>query len=152
MKSEKRDKKSLLKNVRAVSPVIGVILMVAVTVIMAAIIMSWSSGIKAPEIPRQCSVTVNRIDANNISITVTSREPTGEYIDFISYTGTNPADNTPIINAEVMSKSVASGGDENTVLVGQLNSSVPHKRGEHLVVTCTWSRDGKVTVLYDARI
>lgn len=146
MKSEKRNKKSLLKNVRAVSPVIGVILMVAVTVIMAAIIMSWSSGIKAPETPRQCSVTVNRIDANNISITVTSREPTNEYIDFINYSGV--VKSALVSNQMVMNQTAGSG----TVLVGQVNSSVPHDRGEHLVVTCTWQRDGKMSVLYDARI
>ena len=145
MKTEKRDTKSLLKDARAVSPVIGVILMVAVTVVMAAIIMSWSSGITAPETPRQCGVTVSRIDADEISITVTSREPVQERITSIDYSGYN---DTAIINEEVMA--ILSGKD--TILVGQVNSSVPHYRGKHLVITCKWSKDDKQSVLYDAVI
>ena len=141
---KKKNKKSFWKDVRAVSPVIGVILMVAVTVVMAAIIMSWSSGITAPETPRQCGVTVSRLDPSNVSITVTSREPTQEYIISIDYSGYL---NGTISNAEVMNK-----GTEATVLVGQVNTSVPHERGKHLVVTCMWVKDEKQTVLYDAVI
>lgn len=143
MKKERR--RSLIRNKRAVSPVIGVILMVAVTVVMAAIIMNWSSSITAPEAPKQCGITVSRLNPTEISITVTSREPTEELITFINYSGV--AGGIAIINTEVMNDALS-----GTVLVGQLNSNVPHDRGEHLVVTCTWSKDGKRSVLYDARI
>jgi len=43
--------KGNFKDERAVSPVIAVILMVAITVVMAAIVSSWSAGVKAPTAP-----------------------------------------------------------------------------------------------------
>lgn len=147
---EREKRKSLRKDERAISPVIGVILMVAVTVIMAAIIMSWSAGIKAPETPRQCGVTVSRVDPDTVSITVTSREPVTEPVAYINYTGT--ANGTVVRNQMVMDYTSENGGNGDTVLVGQANVNVPHDRGEHLIVTCTWTTDNRMDVLYDAVI
>ncbi len=59
---------------RAVSPVIAVILMVAITVVMAAIVSSWSSGVKAPTAPTTVGLDISR-DNNNITIVVTSIDP-----------------------------------------------------------------------------
>lgn len=62
------------KNDEGVSPVIGVILMVAITVVMAAIVSSWSSGVKAPNTPITVGLDITR-DNTNISVLVTSIDP-----------------------------------------------------------------------------
>lgn len=48
--------KDMIKNDGAVSPVIGVILMVAITVILAAVIAAFVFGMGAPEVAPQASV------------------------------------------------------------------------------------------------
>jgi len=69
-------KNYILKNNEGVSPVIGVILMVAITVVMAAIVSSWSSGIKAPNTPTTVGLDITR-SVNNVSVLVTSIDPAG---------------------------------------------------------------------------
>jgi len=53
---------------KAVSPVIGVILMVAITVILAAIIAAFVFGMAPPEMAPQASVrgTVTQVDTDNV--------------------------------------------------------------------------------------
>jgi len=62
------------QNDDGVSPVIGVILMVAITVVMAAIVSSWSSGVKAPNTPTTVGLDVSRTNYD-ISVLVTSIDP-----------------------------------------------------------------------------
>ena len=62
------------KNDEGVSPVIGVILMVAITVVMAAIVSSWSSGVKAPNTPTTVGLDITRSNYN-VSVLVTSIDP-----------------------------------------------------------------------------
>jgi flagellin-like protein len=69
-------KKESRKNDEAVSPVIGVILMVAITVVMAAIVSSWSSGVKAPNTPTTVGLDITR-SVTNVSVLVTSIDPAG---------------------------------------------------------------------------
>lgn len=67
--------KKFIDQEEAVSPIIGTILMVAITVIMAAIISSWSAGIKAPETPKSVGLDVSRQSQQNVTITITSIDP-----------------------------------------------------------------------------
>ncbi len=67
--------KKFIDQEEAVSPIIGTILMVAITVIMAAIISSWSAGIKAPETPKSVGLDVSRLSLQNVTITITSIDP-----------------------------------------------------------------------------
>ncbi|MCX9085096.1 MAG: type IV pilin N-terminal domain-containing protein [Candidatus Methanoperedens sp.] len=67
-------KKILRINDEGVSPVIGVILMVAITVVMAAIVSSWSSGVKAPATPTTVGLDISR-STYNVSVLVTSIDP-----------------------------------------------------------------------------
>jgi flagellin-like protein len=62
------------QNDEGVSPVIGVILMVAITVVMAAIVSSWSSGVKAPNTPTTVGLDITRSNYN-VSVLVTSIDP-----------------------------------------------------------------------------
>jgi flagellin-like protein len=59
---------------KGVSPVIGVILMVAITVMMSAIVSSWSSGIKATTNPTTVGMDITR-NSNNFSLVITSIDP-----------------------------------------------------------------------------
>jgi flagellin-like protein len=79
----------IFKDNRAVSPVIAVILMVAITVVMAAIVSSWSSGVKAPIAPTTVGLDISR-NSNNITIVVTSIDPSSSApIPAINATYTN---------------------------------------------------------------
>jgi len=73
----------------AVSPVVGTILMVAITVIMAAIIASWSAGIKAPQTPATVGLDVARSTQYNVTITITSIDPPQTVINNLNATFTN---------------------------------------------------------------
>lgn len=82
--------KQKIKNIRtderAISPIIGTILMVAITVIMAAIIANWSSGIKAPEAPKTVGFDILRTTANTVQITITSINPPSTQVDYVNFT------------------------------------------------------------------
>jgi len=72
--NKSRIAKGIFKDDRAVSPVIAVILMVAITVVMAAIVSSWSAGVKAPTAPTTVGLDINR-QGNNITVVVTTVDP-----------------------------------------------------------------------------
>ena len=59
----KKSLKSLKNDKRAVSPVIGVILMVAITVILAAVIAAFVFGYGAPERTPQSSIYISKASA-----------------------------------------------------------------------------------------
>ncbi len=98
---------------RGVSPVIAVILMVAITVVMAAIVSSWSAGVKAPTAPTTIGLDINR-NTNIITVIVTSIDPPSASpiplinISYYNYDGVNyNLNNTNITFADVgVSKSI----------------------------------------------
>ncbi|MFZ2410124.1 MAG: type IV pilin N-terminal domain-containing protein [Candidatus Methanoperedens sp.] len=73
LKRNKTNKK-FCKDDDGVSPVVGVILMVAITVVMAAIVSSWSSSVKAPTSPTTVGLDISRSD-KNITLVVTTIDP-----------------------------------------------------------------------------
>ena len=74
MVKKNRTNKRLCKDDDGVSPVVGVILMVAITVVMAAIVSSWSSGVRAPTSPTTVGLDISR-SGTNISLVVTTIDP-----------------------------------------------------------------------------
>ena len=77
--------RNILKDDRGVSPVIAVILMVAITVVMAAIVSSWSAGVKAPTAPTTVGLDISR-NTNNITVVVTAIDPASSSpIPFINF-------------------------------------------------------------------
>lgn len=66
--------KGIVEDDHGVSPVIAVILMVAITVVMAAIVSSWSSGVKAPTTPTTVGLDISRSNTN-ITVVVTAIDP-----------------------------------------------------------------------------
>ena len=79
-----RHMKGIFKDDRGVSPVIAVILMVAITVVMAAIVSSWSAGVKAPTAPTTVGLDINRQNTN-LTVVVTAIDPaSGEPLNEMS--------------------------------------------------------------------
>lgn len=62
------------KNDEGISPVIGVILMVAITVLMAAVVSTWSNGVKSPATPPSVGLDITRT-STHVSIVVASIDP-----------------------------------------------------------------------------
>ena len=110
------------KDDRAVSPVIAVILMVAITVVMAAIVSSWSAGVKAPTAPTTVGLDINRQNTN-ITVVVTaidpaSSEPLNEMtLAYKKWNGTGWDSLTAI-------DSTVNVGDSNTVDTNRTDTSL----------------------------
>ncbi len=66
--------RGILEDDHGVSPVIAIILMVAITVVMAAIVSSWSAGVKSPATPTTVGMDISR-SGTNITLVVTSIDP-----------------------------------------------------------------------------
>ena len=126
--------KGIVEDDHGVSPVIAVILMVAITVVMAAIVSSWSSGVKAPTTPTTVGLDISR-DNDSITAVVTAIDPASSApIPLINFTyqeqGTPKYDN--ITNADV--------GDTDTF---NTNSTIL----KQFVVTASF-KDSSKKVLY----
>lgn len=126
----------------AVSDVIGVILMVAVTVIMAAIVMSWSSGVSAPEVPKQCGISVTRDNQTSATVTIYSIKPTGTSVTNLSYTSMANTTFTQI-NTTGVNNATRYIGENGQITLASYN--------EHVVVKVLFS-DGEEIVAYDGKI
>ncbi len=126
--------KRIFENDLGVSPVIAVILMVAITVVMAAIVSSWSSGVKAPTTPISVGIDVSR-SGTNITLTVTSISPTNAApLNSVNTTYT-------WANSSKYTKNMTSADVGNTLLIdtgeygpGQLIVLVSYKDGSKKVV------------------
>jgi len=66
--------RTIHKDDRGVSPVIAVILMVAITVVMAAIVSSWSAGVKAPTTPTTVGMDISRSN-DTLTVVITAIDP-----------------------------------------------------------------------------
>ena len=132
-----KDRK-ILNDDRGVSPVIAVILMVAITVVMAAIVSSWSAGVKAPTAPTTVGLDISR-NTNNITVVVTAIDPASSSpIPFINFSYKKLDNGTYYTNySNMTSVDVGNSIDLNT------NSS----EIKLLVITATF-KDSSKKVLY----
>lgn len=106
--------KILVDDDQAVSPIIATILMVAITVIMAAIIANWSAGIKAPVQPQSVGLDVSRLSQYNVTVTITSIDPPNAVVDVLKITfrnGTNQLTTKSVLGSGAPNQS---GYYENT--------------------------------------
>ena len=80
------------KNDEAVSPVIGVILMVAITVILAAVIAAFVFGMSGNIAKtKTLALTVQKIDASNITVTNNGGQDAASLTEINVTTSPNPA-------------------------------------------------------------
>jgi len=68
-------KERITKNEEAVSPVIGVILMVAITVILAAVIAAFVFGMGPPEKTPQANLKITADNSTGLTISHTGGDP-----------------------------------------------------------------------------
>jgi archaeal type IV pilus assembly protein PilA len=146
------------KNDEAVSPVIGVILMVAITVILAAVIAAFVFGMSGNiSKTKTVAVTVQKVDSSTITIMNNGGQDAASLVA-LNATSTpaatgctggstvNPADfNTPVCNVDV------TGSAESSVPVGttmRLTSAAAYSVKTEVVVVGTFS-DGSSQVLLD---
>ncbi len=133
-----KDRK-LFNDDRGVSPVIAVILMVAITVVMAAIVSSWSAGVKAPTAPTTIGLDITR-STNNVNVIVTSIDPPNAApinlinISYYEYDGAN-------YNLNYMNMPSADVGASTSI---DTNNTALKK----LIVTATY-KDGSQKVIYN---
>ncbi len=138
MKKSKSNKvRRVLKDDRGVSPVIAVILMVAITVVMAAIVSSWSAGVKAPTTPTTVGLDIAR-NNDTIDIVVTAIDPASAApikeinISYYNYSGTPGTQYAIMIDAIV--------GDSKSFMTGSASL-------QQIIVTATY-KDASKKVLY----
>jgi hypothetical protein len=113
--------------------------MVAITVVMAAIVSSWSAGVKAPTTPTTVGMDISR-SGNNITVVVTSIDPASAApLPAINITYTNSSGTQLLSNM-----SSADVGDSTTLNTGEAGPN-------QLIVKATY-KDGSKKVLYSRSI
>ncbi|WP_082223164.1 type IV pilin [Methanoculleus sp. MH98A] len=125
------------KNEEAVSPVIGVILMVAITVILAAVIAAFVFG-----------MTGNVQSTKNVAVTATQ---TGENVTIV-FQGGADANSVTWLNWTVDENETQSGAEEKPK-VGETNSTKIANPGKanHVVVVASFL-DGSSQVVLDTHV
>ncbi len=132
--------RGILIDDKAVSPVIAVILMVAITVVMAAIVSSWSAGVKAPTTPTTVGLDIAR-DNDTISVVVTAVDPASSApipkINISYYNYSVPA-------SQSVNLTNANAGDSMSFNTGSANI-------QQIIITATY-RDSSKKVLFSREI
>jgi len=121
---------------KGVSPVIGVILMVAATIVIAAVVMGMLGGFKPPTPSKSVGVSATRIDTTRVDFTITSIEPPGTTI-----TALYARNGTGLVNYT----------DTDGVSVGDIFTVYTTGSSEHIVINVTFG-DGTSQVIFDAKI
>ena len=125
------------RSKRGVSPVIGVILMVAATIVIAGVVMGMLGGFKAPGVSKTVGISTSRINETHVDITLTAIEPAGTDISWINCTAGCSGDNN-----NVSSPSVG-----RTWTINTTGSTPP----VHVVLTAYFG-DGTKQVVFDSKV
>ena len=140
------------KNDEAVSPVIGVILMVAITVILAAVIAAFVFGMSGNiSKTKTVAVTVQKVDSNNVSI-MNNGGQDGGALTSLNVTTTPPSSGCAGIGVSGTTNCYVSG---NPVPVGQSVRAYTTGNafaGRTQVVVVGGFNDGSQQVLLDTYV
>ena len=85
------------RSKRGVSPVIGVILMVAATIVIAGVVMGMLGKFGPPPAPKTVGLSVSRINSSAVAVTLTAISPAGTNITSITFTGASGSMSSPTI-------------------------------------------------------
>jgi len=134
-------KGSFKKGEDAVSPVIGVILMVAITVILAAVIGAFVFGMGG-SVSKTYTVGVTAAQSNSTAVSFTFQGgPDASEVDYLNSTVTNGATGLEV-----------TGGVPPEVAVGNTwTSGGGSNERDHVIVTATFL-DGSVQVVLDTYV
>jgi archaeal type IV pilus assembly protein PilA len=136
------------KNDEAVSPVIGVILMVAITVILAAVIAAFVFGMSGNiSKTKIVAVTAQQPDANRITVTYQGGQDAGSFTSgFVEVTAGNASCGTiGYTNAQNLTPQVGSSVTATCPNAGGFDGK------DHVVATGAFG-DGSSQVLLDTYI
>lgn len=136
-KIEKREKRAIRKDERAVSPVIGTILMVAITVMLASIVGALSYGMGSSMSPMHIVVvTADRLNSTAIDFTYAGG-PSADFVQYLNVTvDRDPVDTTP--NSQPAVGSTWTYHEPGTV----------HSSRNHVIAVATFG-DGSAQVVLD---
>jgi flagellin-like protein len=133
--------KKISKNDEGVSAVIGVILMVAITVILAAVIAAFVFGMVGNVNQKHTpSFTVTRLDATNVQVTLQNM---GGATNVTAFTVTQPGGDAIVWNDGTIT-------DTTPLKVGDVGTIAAVPSTSTLV--CSASVDGTTTVVLDTQI
>ena len=149
------------KNDEAVSPVIGVILMVAITVILAAVIAAFVFGMSGNiNKTKVVAVTAQQPDADHITVTYQGGQDDQSF-DFGNVTITSASTATGCVGLTAYANSSSnSASANNNILSGEVGSWVTltgtdadncFAGKDHVVATGTFA-DGTTQVLLDTYV
>ncbi|MDD1728026.1 MAG: type IV pilin N-terminal domain-containing protein [Methanospirillum sp.] len=124
----------------AVSPVIGVILMVAITVILAAVIAAFVFGMAGNvDKTKIVSIAGERVNSSAIKLTNFGGQDAGKLADW--------AFNVSVNGAKLDTSSLQLGKE-----VGSIQYFDAANSGKDDVVVTAWFTDGKSGVVYNSRL
>jgi archaeal type IV pilus assembly protein PilA len=146
------------KNDEAVSPVIGVILMVAITVILAAVIAAFVFGMSGNITKTKIvAVTAQQPDANTITATYQGGQDAGSFTSGNLTVTMDPATHQEGTTTDCVVTTITYTPTDR-LLTNQVGSSVTAKTllgcfagKDHVVATGTFG-DGSVQVLLDTYV
>jgi len=150
--------KKLLTDDEAVSPVIGVILMVAVTVILAAVVGSLVMGFGDSvnqNVQAGADVTSDA-DANTITTSFSSRQESSTKLE-VSYNGATGTDSgvTATLNSPGSVVTVGDSSAKNSISGGSFSSASPDaitSDGDTVTVSVTATNDGTSTQILSEKV
>jgi archaeal type IV pilus assembly protein PilA len=133
------------KNEDAVSPVIGVILMVAITVILAAVIAAFVFGM-AGNIQKSHTVaaTAQKTDTTHIIVTYQGGQDAGSCLGIYWVSSTSTG-------SELSTLMVGSTGGSTALTVGQSSTLTGDSSKDHVVGTAFFN-DGSQQVIFDSNL
>ena len=123
------------RSKRGVSPVIGVILMVAATIVIAGVVMAMLGGFSAPAASKSVAFTTTRLNTTAVEFTLARVEPPGATISYFNWSGDGT--NT--------------GSTTTATSIGSVFTVTTTKSPAHIVITAKFG-DGTTQVVYDRRI
>lgn len=126
-------------NKKGVSPVIGVILMVAATIVVAAVVLGMLGGFGPPKKSYSVSVSASRMPDGNVSVTFVGG-PDASLVSSIRATVTDIDDTS---NSKTDTLTLSSVGDTNMTDKGPYNVTKAH------VVAIAAFADGTSQVVLD---
>ena len=145
------------KNEEAVSPVIGVILMVAITVILAAVIAAFVFGMAGNiQKTKVVAATETRINSSWVSVTYQGGQDAGT-LGGIAFT-VNSANVTPVVSTATGAQTSVSGNEvlpkSGTVLPVGASAYIPasNSGGQAHVVGVGVFNDGSTQVIVDTML
>jgi flagellin-like protein len=142
----------IMKNDEAVSPVIGVILMVAITVILAAVIAAFVFGLAGTTSTNKNVAFTVSLDKNNYGVATAQGGSDIARLKFVTYTidGADPSGATPDAGTGYWfdSTGAAPSTDPPKWNVGTIYNTSAEVKGKRLILVGHFD-DGTSQVLWD---